>query len=327
VIDAAYAPAAVADDVLRRAEGELYALTPNPADGGTLTAAEAARRVLERAERVQRREEPAGLSLGWPKLDAVSGGGLRPGQLVIVAGQTSVGKSALSLRFALNVAARAKVVKVFSAEMTTEELGLRLLAMETGINGLKIAAGRLGPEHWQELQETQQTFAAWGSRMELTDRPMTVPQMAGELRRMSARIDRPVDLAVVDYLQIIPAHDGENLRERINAVSRGLKLMAKELRLPILLLSQLSRQNQQDNRPPELHHLKESSSIEQDADGVILLYRAPDAQVDPITGNYSVQVKVGKWRNGLRTDWGDIELRFIRDAADFHFPAAVKETL
>jgi len=177
----------------------------------------------------------------------------------------------------------------------------------------------LTPPEWGKLHAAQKMLATTGRLLELTDRPMTVPAMGAELRRAGSRIGKPVDLAVIDYCQIIPAHEGTTLREKISAISRGCKLMAKELQIPVLLLSQLSRSSQSERRNPELHDLKESSSIEQDADGVILLHRDPNAQADPVTGNYTIEAKIAKWRNGIATAWGDLSLRFLREVADFGF--------
>ena len=317
IAEAAYDPGANGADALREAEQRLYELLPSSGAGRTVSAAEAASDVLTMAERVFRGECPGALSLGWPRLDGVTGGGLHPGQLVIIAASTSVGKTSIGLRFALNVAKDAKAVRIFSAEMTNAEVALRLLSMETSINSLRIAPGRLNPTEWDKLRAAQRMLATTGRLLELTDRPLTVPAMAAELRRAGSRLGRPVDLAVIDYCQIIPAHEGSTLREKITAISRTCKLMAKELQIPVLLLSQLSRSSQNERRKPELHDLKESSSIEQDADGVILLHRDPNAEPDPISGNYTVDAKIAKWRNGMATRWGDLPLRFLADVADF----------
>jgi replicative DNA helicase len=325
MIEACYAAGADAAEVLREAEQRLYALAPSRALGRTLTVAEAAKRVIDRADRVAAGKEPAGLSLGWNDLDVASGGGLRPGQLVVIAASTSIGKTAIALRMAANVAAGGGVVKFFSVEMSADELGARLLAMHSGVNGLLIAQGRVSENDRGRLVNAQAEFARWGRNVELTDRPLTVPQMGAELRRMGHRLNRQIDLAVIDYLQIVPAHEGDNLREKINGITRAAKLMAQELRVPVLLLSQLSRTAQAERRPPELHDLKESSSIEQDADGVILLHRRHDARVDVVSGNVEIDAKIAKWRNGLTTQWGQLSLSFKRATADFYFPRISRE--
>jgi replicative DNA helicase len=239
---------------------------------------------------------------------------------VVIAASTSIGKTAIALRMAANVAAAGGVVKVFSVEMSTDELGARLLAMWSGVDGLRIAQGRVGEHDRGRLERAQAEFARWGRNVELTDRPLTVPQMGAELRRMGHRLNKQIDLAVIDYLQIVPGHEGDNIREKINGITRAAKLMAQELRVPVLLLSQLSRTAQAERRPPELHDLKESSSIEQDADGVILLHRRHDARADVVSGNVEIDAKIAKWRNGLTTQWGQLSLTFRRDTADFYFP-------
>ena len=326
MIEAGYDATAEAADVIRDAEQRLYALAPSRALGRTLTVAEAAQRAIDRAGRVAAGEEPPGLSLGWHDLDLASGGGLRPGQLVVVAAATSIGKTALALKMAGNVAGAGGVVKVFSVEMSADELGARLLAMHSGVNGLRIAQGRIGERDRERLEQAQAEFARWGRNVELTDRPLTVPQMGAELRRMGHRLNQQIDLAVIDYLQIVPAHEGKDIREKINCITRAAKLMAQELRVPVLLLSQLSRTAQAERRPPELHDLKESSSIEQDADGVILLHRRADARVDVMSGNVEIDAKIAKWRNGMTTSWGQLSLSFRRETADFYFPQGAPAT-
>ena len=296
-----------------------YELTTNTSQSGTCTAAEAGRRVLEHSEKVQRGEIPAGLSFGFGALDKCSGGGMKPGNLVIVAGATSVGKSSLATKFALNAAANAASVKIFSNEMSNEEVAQRMQQILSGINGLKISHGRLSVPDWEKVQIAQGTLESWGNRVEITDFPLTVPEMATEVRSMALRIKRPVELIIVDYLQITPAQ-GRDVREKVNNITRGLKLMAKQLKTPVLLLSQLNRTHQHDNRPPELRDLKESSNIEQDADGAILLYRPEDSVPDVVSGAYTVKAKVAKWRGGMTTTWnGDdaIRLNFAPSITDF----------
>jgi replicative DNA helicase len=296
----AFTPGAQAEAVLTEMQEAAYELSGDSQNGGTCTAAEAGRRVLERAKRVQDGLEPAGLPLGFPTIDAASGGGLRPGHFMIVAADTSVGKSSLGACFAANVAAHAHAVKVFSAEMTAEEISQRWLARLSGIPGLKIAKGNLRPDEWDKLHEAQAELERWGSSNEVTDKPMTVAEMTGEIRRFRTRIGRPVELVIIDYAQIVPGN-GSTERERLNGISRGCKLMAMSLKVPVVLLSQLSRLHQAEKRPPEPRDLKETSNLEQDSDSVILLHPT-DEGPDPY-GCSTVLMKIAKMRNGLRTSW------------------------
>lgn len=316
--DEAFAPDADAADVLGRFQEGAYALTTDTAHGRTLTAAQAGQEVLEHSERVERGQEAAALSLGFEAFDGPSGGGIKPGQLVVIAGTTSIGKSALATKIAMRVAEGGGVVKMFSKEMANTEVAQRMLSILAGVNGLKMGRGRLGAAEWEKIQEAQAQLDLWGKRLELTDQPMTVPAMEAELRRMTTRTGK-VDLAIVDYLQIVPGTEGRSEREKINAITRGCKLMAKALRVPVLLLSQLSRAHQNDNRPPKLRDLKESSTIEQDADGVILLHKPADSQADPF-GSYEIWARVAKWRGGMTTTWQGpdaIRLKFCPKYTDF----------
>ena len=313
--DMAYGAGAEAPDVVGELQRRAYELAVNDFGAGTQTAAEAASGVLADAESGR---APA-VSLGYSDIDRCSGGGLRPGQLVVVAAGTSVGKTSLGLCFALKVASGVGSVKFFSHEMSRAELAQRLLSMLGEVNGLRIASGHLDAPQWDSLRDAQKKLDTIGRRFELTDRPLDMAGMEGEVQRMAMRTGRKVDLVVVDYLQLVPTRGGATLREKINAVTRGCKMMARSLETPVVLLSQLSRTHQAENRPPELRDLKESSNIEQDADGVILLYRDPTAAVDPF-GIVEVSAKVAKWRNGMTTTWkGEdaIQWRFRPETTEF----------
>ena len=314
----AYDPAVQCGELLANLQQEVYSLASGRYSGRTTTASKAAQAVMDHSEKVQRGEIPPALSLGFHKIDIVTGGGVRPGQLVVIAGATSVGKSALATKFIINAACKAATAKVFSKEMSNEEIAQRMLQILSGVNGLKISNGRLRADEWTRINEAKAKLDEWGGRVELTDKAMTVPEMVTELQRTSMRMGE-IDLVVVDYLQIVPS-EGRDIRERINNVTRSLKLAAGDLKVPIILLSQLSRAHQQANKPPELYDLKESSNIEQDADGAILLYRPENEEPDVVTGSYIVKAKVAKWRGGMTTTWdGDsaIRLRFYPSATDF----------
>ncbi|HUU91798.1 MAG TPA: DnaB-like helicase C-terminal domain-containing protein [Phycisphaerae bacterium] len=318
IVSEAFAAGVESDAVIELAERRVYELAAGREDGGTMTAAAAAQAVLDRSERIGRGEEPAGLETGFPSIDYRSGGGFRPGQLIVVAASTSRGKTALVTDFGIHVAAQGGSVRIFSLEMSCEEMGQRILQAMAQVNGLKIALGKtFSEDEAQRLSETMTALKAWGKRVVIHERPMGIHEIAGEVRRAAIQNRRPLDLVVIDYLQITPA-DGRSLREEINTVTRGAKMLAKDTGIPILLLSQLSRQF--DDKPPELWRLKESSNIEHDADGVIMLWRPAGQKTDPVDGSYEVQCCMPKWRNGWPNSWHPddvIKLRFTPQHTSF----------
>jgi replicative DNA helicase len=304
ILRAAYDPATEPAQLCEGFLGAAHEIFVNNAR--TITAGKAGRRILERAEKIERGEIESGLRFGFPRIDGCTAGGVKPGQVVVVAAATSVGKSALSQCFIAKIASRKKV-HVFSLEMTAEEVSQRMLANLSSVNGLKIGAGRLSPDDWNKLQTGQGELESWGENVRITDLPLTLPQMEAEAKQTAIRFG--LDLIVIDYLQIAPYDGAGSMREKINAISSACKSMAMRLRVPVLLLSQLSRAHEQEKRRPTLHDLKESSNIEQDADGIILLYRPPDT--DFLADSYVVYANVAKWRMGCPTSWANaIELKF-----------------
>jgi replicative DNA helicase len=214
-----------------------------------------------------------GTETGFPDLDQITSG-LKPSELIILAARPAMGKSALALNLALNIAEKNKTVAFFSLEMSIEQLGMRFLAMKSGIDSQRLQRGILS-----EQQIPQLAFAAGAlSKLPIMIEDVsncTVPQMVGKCRRLAA--ERDVGLVILDYLQLlggVNSRRGENRQQEISDISRGLKILARELDIPVLALSQLSRgpENRPDKRPM-LSDLRESGAIEQDADMVFLMYR------------------------------------------------------
>ena len=223
-------------------------------------------------------------------------GGLLPGDLAILGARTSVGKTSLALNVAQNVAClQGKNVAFFSIEMSKGQLGARVLCSLADVDLRSVRDGRATTQQIARLVETQQRIAK--SNLYIDDSAvMSVPALRGRSTKLGREIGG-IDLIVVDYIQIMQAHDGKESKvQEMTAISRGLKLLAKELNAPVLALSQLSRQAAYRDGPPVLSDLRESGSIEQDADIVIFLHRdAPYAGLDP---RVSVDVVVAKQRNG-----------------------------
>jgi replicative DNA helicase len=273
------------DRILEAAEIELTALAERGRSGATLVpASEAMRRVIDSAADAYKRDGGmAGLSTGLADLDALLSG-LVPGNLIIVAGRPGMGKSALAAGFALHNAERFRQtrdsanpegcpVAIFSLEMSAEELFARFTAQRTGISAQRLRAGSFSESDFNRvLDEAQSHLAELPLYIEEAGQ-LTIGQIISRARRLKRQ--RGIGLIVVDYLQL--AGNGNPRATRydiVSDVSRGLKAMAKELRVPVVAVAQLSRQTEtREWKRPQLSDLKESGSIEQDADAVALLYR------------------------------------------------------
>ena len=209
------------------------------------------------------------VSTGIGDLDNVITG-LNRSDLILLAARPGMGKTSFALNIARNVAASGKkTVAFFSLEMTKEQLASRLLASEALVGGTKLRTGRLNPEEWKRLIGAGDVLNK--TQMYLDDTPgITVPEIKAKLRRL-----RHIDLVVIDYLQLMTTgRRNDNRVQEISEITRNLKILAKELNVPVICLSQLSRASEQrtDHRP-QLSDLRDSGSIEQDADIVLFLYR------------------------------------------------------
>ncbi len=214
-------------------------------------------------------EDVKPVSTGIGDLDRVITG-LNRSDLILLAARPGMGKTSFALNIARNVAAVSKkTVAFFSLEMTKEQLASRLLSAEALVGGTKLRTGRLNPEEWQRLVGAGDVLK--NVDLYLDDTPgITVPEMKSKLRRL-----RKIDLVVIDYLQLMSTgRRNDNRVQEISEITRNLKILAKEINVPVICLSQLSRasEQRQDHRP-QLSDLRDSGSIEQDADIVLFLYR------------------------------------------------------
>jgi replicative DNA helicase len=228
-------------------------------------------------ELAQKKTAVTGLSTGFNDFDKLTSG-LHGGQLIIIAGRPAMGKTSLVLSAAQNAGVNNKaVVALFSLEMSKEELGFRFLSGLSKIDSKRLKVGRLADRDWQKLAQAADHLSK--SRIFIDDSgDLTVMDMRARCRRLLS-VEKRLDLIVVDYLQLMKgskaASKGDGSREReISEISRNLKALAKELKVPIIALSQLNRgvENRQDKRPM-LSDLRESGAIEQDADMVCFVYR------------------------------------------------------
>ena len=244
--------------------------------------------------------EVTGLATGFTDLDDMTSG-LQPSALILIAARPAMGKTA----FALNIAAHAAITKkkkvaVFSLEMSKEDLMKRLLSMHSYVNSSNIRDGKVTSEDWLKLVEAAGDIS--NTSIYLFDDPnITAAQMRSRCRKLM--IDEGLDLVIVDYLQLMNAREGSDARGdsrqvQISEISRSLKIMARELNIPVIALSQLSRavESRQDHRPM-LSDLRESGAIEQDADIVMFIYRDEVYKATEENKN-KAEIIIAKHRNG-----------------------------
>ena len=211
----------------------------------------------------------SGLKTGVADFDAITGG-LEPGQLVIVAARPSVGKTAFALNVANHITQQGEVVAFFTLEMTRRELTQRLLALRASVSVADMRTGQLGDSQWDRISACQ--GESEGQRLFLIDRSaIGVPYVRAAARNIKRK--HCLGLIVVDYLGLMRG-EGQNRTQEIGSLSRGLKALAKELHVPIIVLAQLNRgtEARQDKRPM-LSDLRDSGEVEQDADIVVMLHR------------------------------------------------------
>lgn len=259
----------------------------------------------------QHRGEVVGVPTGFADLDQLTGG-LQRSDLIIVAARPSVGKSAFALGLAYAAAIQhAKTVGFFALEMAAEQLVQRLLATETGVDSHRLRLGQIDDNEWDRISRAFGRLSE--AKIFIDDSAgLNVMEVRSKARRLQA--EHGLDLLIVDYLQLMYARRSENRVQEISEISRGLKGLARELNIPVVALSQLSRavESRADHRPM-LSDLRESGSIEQDADIVMFIYR--DEIYDPNTEKKGIaEIIVSKHRNG---PVGSVNLRFFERTARF----------
>jgi len=263
---------------------------------------------LDKLERLSKEGQSlTGTPSGYPDLDDITGG-FQPGNLIVLAARPAMGKSALATNIAENAAVdHGKAVALFSLEMSEGELAQRFIASRAKLNGESLRKGRVKPEQWPKVLKATE---------KLTQSPLFIDDSSDlgvlELRAKARRLNQrhPLGLLIIDYLQLMRPEDPRDGRvEQVGKISRGLKILASELKIPVIAISQLSRavESRPDKRPM-MADLRESGNIEQDADLVMFVYR--DEYYNPETTEKPgvAEIIIGKHRNG---PVGSIELTFL----------------
>ncbi|MBE3597078.1 MAG: replicative DNA helicase [Hydrogenibacillus sp.] len=317
IVERAYEEADDVDLILSEAEAQLAALRERRRPKGFTPLRDVLAETYLRLDRLAKRESQlTGLASGYADLDRLTSG-FQKSDFIVVAARPSVGKTAFALNIAQNIAVRGeRPVAIFSLEMSKEQLAQRILAAEAMIDGHKLRTGSFAPDDpdWEKLIAAIDLLSR--SPIYIDDTPgVTVFEMRTRLRHL-LRETGTLGLVVVDYLQLIAGRGrpSDNRQQEISEISRQLKGLAREFDVPLLALSQLSRavEQRQDKRPM-LSDIRESGSIEQDADIVAFLYRDDYYHPDSAEPNV-VEVIVAKHRNGPT---GKVKLAFLKELNKF----------
>ena len=268
---------------------------------------------FDRMEELSKRdEELVGVPTGFIDIDKMLGG-LQPSDLLIIAGRPGMGKTGFILSALKNAAlTHKKHVAIFSLEMSNEQLVQRIIAQETGIDSTRLRSGKLSPDEW--LLFTQAIEVLTDTHIFLDDTPALTPlQLRTKCRRL--HLEYKLDLIVVDYLQLMGGDNRSNNRvQEVSDISRNMKILARELNVPVLAAAQLSRAvEQRSDKRPVLSDLRESGSLEQDADVVMFIYRPEVYEEDSQFKNLA-EIIIAKHRNGPT---GDVQLVFRKNLAKF----------
>ncbi|EKP94791.1 replicative DNA helicase [Thermaerobacter subterraneus] len=297
-----------AEEQLDAAEQAIFAIAQDRRRQGYAAIRDVLVDTFEHIERLYLHQgETIGVPTGFRDLDSMLAG-LHPSELIILAARPSQGKTTLALNMVAHAAAHGYPVGVFSLEMSRDQLAMRLLAAEARLNQQRLRTGMLAEDDWPRLTD------AIGRLSELPvfidDTPnLSIMEVRARARRMKAEHD--IGLLVLDYLQLMHTRGrAESRQQEISEISRSLKALARELKVPVLALSQLSRAvEQRQDRRPQLSDLRESGAIEQDADVVLFIYHNPEDAAENV-----VEIIVAKQRNGPT---GSVKLYFLKEFGRF----------
>ncbi|MBI3596779.1 MAG: replicative DNA helicase [Nitrospirae bacterium] len=295
------------EELLDFAERSIFGISERKLKPSFVAVKEIIKDSFETIERLyEKKERVTGVATGYRDLDEMTSG-LQPSDLIVIAGRPSMGKTALALGVAQHLGIEKRgTAAIFSLEMSKEQLVMRMLCSEARVDAHKLRSGYLGRADWPKLTTAAGRIAE--ARIFIDDTPaISVLEMRAKARRLKA--EHGLDLVIVDYLQLMRGRgEADNREQEISEISRSLKALAKELQLPVVAMSQLSRavENRSDKRPI-LADLRESGAIEQDADIVIFIYR--DEVYHTTDENKGIaDIIVGKQRNG---PIGNIKLAFL----------------
>lgn len=321
ILATAYRAETDADLQLDEAERAIFEIADDRIETGFVPLSDLVPASFERIERLQETKgDLTGVPTGFTDLDALTSG-LQPAELVIVAARPAMGKTSLALNIAQHVGTKTNMtIGLFSLEMSKEQLFLRMLTSEARINAHQFRTGFLGEQDYSRLSHSLEALSGAGVYI---DDPSTIGvlEMRAKARRLKA--EHNLHLLIVDYIQLVQGRGRfENRTQELASISRSLKGLAKELNVPVIALSQLSRapESRSEHRP-QLSDLRESGALEQDADVVLFIYR--EDQYDPKPDNENTaELIIGKQRNGPT---GVVRLAFLKEFTRFENQTAVHQ--
>jgi replicative DNA helicase len=306
------------EEFVDKVEQDIFKVTQDRVSDGAKPMKEPTKEAFTVIDKMMHHKgELTGVTSGFKDLDALTYG-FQKTEMIVLAARPSIGKTSLALNIAESAALprRGEPVRtlIFSLEMSAGQLALRMLCARARANMKTLRDGFLKPgsQEYHELVKAADEFSK--SPIFIDDSShLTIMELRAKARRLHAR--QPLGLIIVDYLQLLSPTDSRVAREQqVAEASRGLKALAKELNLPVLVLSQLNRSSEKENRVPKLSDLRESGSIEQDADVVLMLARPKDADDKFQVATDSMELVVAKQRNG---PVGELKLTFLRDITRF----------
>jgi replicative DNA helicase len=315
LIEAAHAIAAAGyeqqgavGEFVDEAERKIFAITEEKAQTAFTPVKEVVKTAFKLIQQLYERQEViTGFATGFADLDNLTSG-FQPGDLVVLAARPSMGKTAFCLNIATHVGCRAKFngkkcgVAIFSLEMPKEQLVMRMLASEARVDSQRLRTGRLIESDWGKLAHAAGVLA--DANIHIDDSPaLSALELRAKSRRLASKFsasDAPLGLIVIDYLQLMRGNERIDSREQqISEISRSLKGLAKELKVPVLALSQLNRSlEKRPDKRPQLSDLRESGAIEQDADTICFIYREEVYEKEKQEVKGVAEIIVGKQRNG-----------------------------
>ncbi|KAF2342544.1 replicative DNA helicase [Flavobacterium tistrianum] len=323
IIEASYDESADVFDLLDQAESKLYEVTQGNIKRSSETAQSLVLQAKKKIEEISKKEGLSGVETGFHNLDKLTSG-WQPSDLIIIAARPAMGKTAFVLSMARNIAIQyGHGVALFSLEMASVQLITRLISSETGLSSEKLRTGKLEPHEWTMLSTKVKDLEK--APLFIDDTPsLSIFDLRAKCRRLASQ--HGIKIIIIDYLQLMTAggnaKGGGNREQEISTISRNLKALAKELNVPVIALSQLSRavETRGSSKRPLLSDLRESGAIEQDADIVSFLYRPEyykieewdDEEASPTAGQ--AEIMIAKHRNG---GIENIRLKFLGHLGKF----------
>ena len=308
IINSAYVTNLPLENILNGLESEIFNLTNDIKTQKIYTNAELLSAVFAELKQKSLNPSLAGLISGFYELDSFTQG-FQKSDLIIIAGRPSMGKTALALNIGLNIIKNLSLpVLFFSLEMSKEQLIYRLISSETNISNMRLKTGNLYKEDWLKLNEIIKNFSRLPFFIDDTPDP-TIQEIKVKIKKVIFEQNQ-IGLVIIDYLQLMQnsKFKTENRSQELSQITRSLKNLAREFQVPIIALSQLSRNvENRTNKRPILSDLRESGSIEQDADVVLMLYRENYYSSNSSNIDNSVQLIISKQRNGPT---GTVNLQF-----------------